>query len=230
MPSQYARGQIVTDALSLAGRSNELKQSCYQWLNYALRDLGLCYRFPELRKVGTAQVLPIGQNTVALPADFGAGMANMGMIFGPDNKPMAEVNDIEFVINQGIPVPNATGRPRNYIVDKEAGVFRFNMPADQAYSFTPIYYKNPPLPPVDSSGDTLTLWVSDDMIAVHTLIWWIYVFTEDAREDKQEARVKAMLVKWEREGQKLGGPSRILPSPSRFKNTSYTGFGNYTGP
>lgn len=230
MPSQYNRGTIVDNALSLAGRSNELKQPCNQWLNFALRDLGLTYRFPELRKIGAQSALPMGQNTVALPTDFGAGMAKMGMIFGPDNKPIEEVNDIEFVINRGIPLPGSVGRPRRYIVDREAGVFRFDMPADQAYPFTPIYFKNPPLLDVSTSDDTKFIWLDDDMIAVHMLIWWIYVFTEDAREDKQEARVRQMLTRWERETQKLGGTSRILPSPSKFKNTSYTGFGNFTGP
>lgn len=229
MPSQNTRAQIVTDALALAGRSSELKQSAAGWLNYGLRDLGLSLRFPELRKVGAQQTLAMGVATATLPADFGAGMAKMGMIFGPDNRPMEEVSDQEFVINQGIPIPGTVGRPRRYIVDRDAGVFRFDMAADQAYSFTPIYFKNPPLPPTDASGDTQTVWLDNDMIAVHMLIWWIYVFTEDPREDKQEARVEGMLRKWERQTAKLGGSSRILPSPSRFRNTSFTGFGNYTG-
>lgn len=230
MSSQYSRGQIVSDALSLAGRGMELKSSCNQWLNYSLRDLGLTFRFPELRKTGLSLTLPIGQTTAALPADFGAGMAKMGMIFGPDNKPIEELEYEEFATNQGFPIPNQTGRPLRYMVDRNAGVFRFDMTADQAYPLTPTYFMTPPLLNVDTSFDNQPVWLDNDMLAVQMLIWWIYVFKEDDREDKQEMRVMKLLQKWERDRVKLGGSTRILPSPSKFKNTSYRGFGGFMGP
>lgn len=225
MPSTSSRGQIVTDALSLAGRSQELKQSCNQWLNYFLRDVGLTFRFPELRKVGSPQTLAIGQSTAALPADFGAGMEKLGMIFGPDNKPLSEMSYEEFANTNGFPVGGAgSGRPYLYIVDLNARVFRFNGVADQAYLFTPTYFTQPPLLDVATSQDSQSVWLDNDMIAVQGLIWMIYQFTDDPREEAQEARVDRMLKKWQRETVKMGGTSRVLLSPARFKTIKFGGF------
>lgn len=225
MSSAFSRGQIVTDALSLAGRGSELKQSCNQWLSYALRDLGLTFRFPELRKVGTAQTLSQGSQTVALPTDFGAGMAESGMIFGTDNKPLQEVSYEEFATGRGFPVAGTSGRPFRYLVDLNAQVFRFDRFADQNYSFTPVYFITPPLQPVDTSSDNLPVWLDNDMLAVHALIWWIYVFTNDEREQVQEARVEKMCLKWMRQTVKMGGTGRLLPSPARFRNSAFRGMG-----
>lgn len=230
MSSSVSRGQIVTDALSLAGRGMELKQSCNQWLNYFLRDVGLTFRFPELRKIGMTQQLAMGQNTASLPTDFGAGMDKYGMIFGPDNKPIEELSFEEFVTTRGFPIPNQTGRPQRYMVDLEAGVYRFDNVADQAYSFTPVYFKTPPLLSVDTSSDNQSVWLDNDLINVQGLMWFIYVFTNDEREVVQEQRIERLCNRWKRETVRLGGTSRVLPSPSRFKNTSYGGFGGFNGP
>lgn len=230
MGSTATRGQIVQDALSLAGRSNELTASCRQWLNYALLDVGLTFRFPELRKTGTPVTLSAGQNTASLPIDFGAGMEKSGMIFGPDSRPLNEMSFEEFANSRGFPLANQTGRPQRYIVDLESGKFRFDNIADQNYYFTPVYFKKPPLLSTLSTADANSVWIDNDKIAVHALIWWIYVFTNDDREMAQEARVEKMLIKWQRETVKMGGTSRVLPSPSRFKNMAYQGFGNFTGP
>lgn len=224
MSSTYTRAQIVTDALSLAGRSMELKGSCAQWLNYFLLHIGTTFRFPELRKVGTPGTLAIGQQTAALPADLGNGMADQGMLFGPDMKPLEEKSYQEFAQNIGFFQPNTgNGRPLQYMVDLQAGVFRFNRAADQAYAFTPVYYMAPPLPAVDSTGDLTKLWLDNDMIAVQGLIWVIYQFTGDEREDKQAALVEKLLIKWERSRVMMGGPSRVMPSPARFKNVKFGG-------
>lgn len=229
MASAYSKIQIIQDALALAGRSSELTQACRQWLNYGLRDLGLTFRFPELRKIGAQQTLAAGSATASLPADFGAGMDKFGMIFGPDNKPLTEVSFEEFATTQGFPIPNSTGRPLFFLIDKNAGQFRFNMIADQNYNFTPVYFITPPLPTITSSDDTSSVWLDNDQIAVHMLIWWIFVFNKDEREAAQEARLNRMIVKWQRETVRIGGTSRALPSPARFKNTGFTGMGGFTG-
>jgi hypothetical protein len=155
-------------------------------------------------------------------------MEKSGMIFGADNKPIQEKSFEEFAGLAGFkPTGTGTGRPYFYMVDREAGNFRFGCPADQAYQFTPVYFKKPPLPAVDSSGDSSTVWLDDDMICVQGLMWFIYIFTEDAREQAQEQRVYNMLLKWQRELIKMGGVSRILPSPARFKNVNFGGFGSW---
>lgn len=227
MPSTASRGQICIDALSLAGRSNELMAACRGWLNYSLLDLGTTFRFSELRKIGSVSALPQGQSTAAIPSDIGLGMENSGMIFGPDNKPLQEVAYEEFANTRGFPVPNATGRPQKYIMDRNAGVFRFDCVADQAYPFTPVYFIKPPILPVDPSYDSQSIWLDNDIIGVHALIWWIYVFKEDPREQAQEKRVENLVLRWKRETVKMGGQSRTLLSPARFKNTA---FGGLLGP
>lgn len=225
MASSYPRGQIVSDALALAGRSSELKQSANQWLNYFLLHVGMTFQFPELRKIGATQTLPMGVQVVSLPADMGVGMANRGMIFGPDAKPMDEVSFEQFTMNGGFPTANGgTGRPCSYIVDKNANQFRFDRVADQAYSFTPIYFIKPPLLPVDTSSDSLPIWMDNDMIAVEGLIWFIYKYKEDDRENAQEMRVRNMILEWKRDLVKLGGTSRVTPSPSKFKTVKFGGF------
>lgn len=224
MSSTVSRGQIVTDALALAGRSSELKQSANSWLNYFLTHVGITFRFPELRKVGTPGTLSIGTQTAALPADLGAGMDKLGMLFGPDMKPLDEKSYEEFAYNNGFFQTNTgNGRPVQYMVDKEAGVFRFNRAADTAYPFTPVYFKTPPTVPTDGSSDNQKVWIDNDLIAIQGLIWMIYQFTEDAREDKQGVLVEKLLMEWKRELVKMGGVSRVLPSPARFKNVRLGG-------
>ena len=224
MSSTYSRGQIVIDALALAGRGNELKQSAAQWLNYFLLHVGLTFRFPELRKMGTPSSLAIGSQTAVLPTDLGAGMEKQGMLFGQEMKPIDEVAYEEFAYNMGFFQTNTgNGRPMQYMVDKNAGVFRFNRAADQAYPFTPVYYKMPPVVAPDGSNDAQTVWIDNDLIAVEGLVWFIYKFTEDPREDKQAERVTAIINQWKRELVKLGGTARLQPSPARFKKVNFGG-------
>lgn len=215
----------MTDALSLSGRGQELRGPAAGWLNLFLRHVGITFRFPELRKIGTPQTLAIGTATAPLPADFGAGMEKQGMAFGTNNRPIEEVSFEEFAYRNGFPQLPASGLPQFYIVDRSAGTFQFSMAADQAYSFTPTYFKQPPLLPVDSTSDTLPVWLDNDLIATEGLIWMIYKFKEDAREDKQAMKVEKMLNDWKRETTKMGGTSRIMPSPSRFKRLNPNGFG-----
>lgn len=224
MSSVYTRGQIVTDALALAGRSSELRQSCNQWLNYFLIHVSTTFRFPELRKVGSVQTLSLGTQTAALPADFGNGMEKQGMLFGPDMKPLEEKSYEEFAQNYGFfQTGSGNGRPVQYMVDLNAQVFRFNRSADQNYSFTPVYYMACPLLGVDTAFDTSKVWLDNDLLAVEGLKWMIYVYTEDPREDKQGAKVEALINQWKRELVKMGGTSRILLSPARFKNVKFGG-------
>lgn len=225
MSSTASRGDIVLNALSLAGRSTELKASANAWLNLFLLHVGLNFRFPELRKIGATSQLAAGSQTAALPSDMGVGMEKSGMIFGPDSKPMSEYSYEDFAYNNGFPTSSTqSGRPYFYMVDKNAGNFRFSCPADQAYSFTPVYFINPPLLDPSFEFDSQKIWLSDDLLAIEGLIWMIYKFKEDEREDKQYVRVMQMLNDWKREQVKMGGTSRVMPSPNKFKNTKFGGF------
>jgi hypothetical protein len=225
MASAVSRGQIVTDALSLAGRGQELRGPAAGWLNYFLRRIGLTFRFPELRKNGAQQVLSLGLATAPLPSDFGAGMEKLGMAFGINNQPISEYSFEEFAYNNGFPQPPGTGFSQFYVVDRQAGVFRFNKSADQAYTFTPTYFETPPQVPVDSGSDGLSVWIDNDVIAVEGLVHMIFKFTKDERENAQMQRVEALLNEWKRETTKLGGTSRVMPSPQRFKRMALNGFG-----
>lgn len=224
MSSTYSRGQIVTDALALAGRSSELNAACRQWLNYFLQHIGLTFRFPELRKVGSVQQLSMGTPLASLPTDFGAGMELQGMIFGSDNKPLSEVSYEDFASTNGFQPTTGTGRPYFYLIDREAGVFRFSTNADQAYSFFPVYFKKPPLLSTDSSDDSKSIWLDNDLLAVEGLMWFIYKFTSDERENSQQMKVEKMINDWKREVVKMGGTGRVQPNPSKFKTIKFGGF------
>lgn len=225
MPSTNTRGQIVQDALSLAGRSTELKQSCNQWLNYWLLNIGLTFRFPELRKIGAQSTLAMGSDTAPLPADLGVGMDKQGLLFGPEMRALDEYSYEDFAYNGGFYNGTPNGRPFFYMVDRQAGVFRFNYRAQQAYPFVPVYFIQPPLLPVATGSDNQSIWLDNDIIAVQGLIQMIYQFMEDPREMAQEQKVTAMLQKWQRETTKMGGQSRVLPSPRFFKHINFGGYG-----
>jgi len=199
----------------------ELRTAAEGWLNRLLRKMAGEYKYPELRKQGSELTLSAGSQTAALPADFGAGSDSL--LFGTERTPMYEVMPDEFYQGRSVqPTANgATGRPSFFIVDKEAGVFRFNTVADQNYPIIPIYFKMPPnIATPDQDGDDEYPWFSDDETLIQGLIHMIYQYTGDIREDKQEAKFKRYLGEY-RQGSVPpgGGVSRILPSRKRFRKT-----------
>lgn len=226
MPSSASRSQIVTRALSIAGRGAELRASASDWLNEMLRDWSLDFRYPSLRKVGSPLTLPIGSNTVALPADFGAGMEKQGMLFGQENTRLNEKTPEEFSYLGGFP-PSGTsnGRPMYYMVDRNAWVFRFNSAADQAYPFIPIYFQVSTDIDTSAAGDNTKVWVENDRLVTQGLVEMIYQFTGDEREEAQHQKVynpqQGLLAKWQRQVASMGGQNRIMPSPERFKIIRY---------
>lgn len=219
MASTSSRQVIVQQALSLAGRSQELYAPACQWLNFFLTHVASTFRFPELRKVGTQQSLAMGSATAPLPADLGAGMEKQGILFGDEKIPLQEKSYEDFAYNSGFPGTSGQtqGRPLMYLVDREAGVFRFNTSGDQNYPFIPVYFKQAPLPAVTAAGDQSFLWIDNDLINVEGCVWFIYKFMKDEREMQQGIEVTKLLNDWKKELVKMGGTSRIMPSPDRFK-------------
>lgn len=224
MASSLTRSKLVQLAVGKAGRGSELYSTASDLLNIMLRHWAITYRFPNLRKVGAQQTLNTGSTTVALPADFGAGMDKEGMIFGTEAIPLSEKTVEEFAFSGGWP-PNAAGssRPIFYIVDREAGVFRFNCTADQAYPFTPVYYKVPADIPTDSSGDNTHPWVDSDQLVIEGLVAAIYAWKEDEREFAQEKRVDRLMEQYRKGLMPMGGNQRIMLSPERFKTVRFIG-------
>lgn len=219
MASSATRYQIVTRALTRAGRGVELRGIAEEMLNDLLRMIAGDYKFPELRKQGAEITLAAGSQTASLPSDFGAGMDSM--LFGDERKLMLEKMPDEFYQNGGVqPALNgATGRPNFYIVDKEAGLFRFNTISDKAYSFIPIYFKMPPdIATPDQDGDDEYPWFSDNETLIQGLILSIYQYTSDVREQVQEAKFERYMGKYKQGSVPPGGGvSRILPARSRFR-------------
>lgn len=217
MASASTRSDIVLRALKLAGRGVELRALAIDLLNDMLRQWSREHKYPELKKVGSALSLAQGSQTSALPADFGAGIDNL--VFGPEGSPLDEVDMDDFIARGGMSIqPGTTGRPTCYTVDKNAGVFRFDRPADQAYNFTPIYYQVAPRLPTDSTGDNLNVFHSNDALVVQGLVEAIYQYTVDDREFTQHQKVEAMQAA-DRRGTvaMTGGPNRIKLS-SKFRN------------
>lgn len=222
MASSSTRAQIVQLALAKAGRGTELTSISNQLLNTLLRHWAITYRFPNLRKVGAQQTLNQGLTTAALPSDFGAGMEKEGMIFGTDAIPLSEKNSEEFSFIGGWPPSTAgSSRPIYYMIDRNAGLFRFNYTADQNYPFTPIYYSCPSDLPTDATGDNLHPWLDSDKLIIEGLVAEIYSYKEDEREFAQEKRVDRLMEQYRKGMVPSGGNQRIMPSPERFKTVRF---------
>lgn len=216
MAATSTRIEIVQKALKLAGRSAELNQLGRELLNDLLKSIALKAKYPALRKVGAEQSLPAGSSTVALPSDFGAGSDHL--VFGTERSSMYEKTPDEFFDAGGLRASSTTGRPTIYMIDKEAGLFRFNATADQAYGFIPVYFKLPAAIPLDASGDSQKPWFDDDLTLTQGLIELIYQYTGDAREFQQGTKFKQDLAEVRRGIVPMGGgTSRITLSKSRFR-------------
>lgn len=226
MASASTRSQLVTRALTMAGRGVELTSLANELLNDMLRSWALDFRYPSLRKIGSPLTLALGQSTVALPSDFGAGMEKQGMIIGQSNQPIDEKTYEEFAALRGLQNGTiTTGRPSMYMVDKVGENFLFNSTADQAYALTPTYFYVPANLPTDASGDNQKVWVDNDEIVVEGLIHKIFQFKEDVREEVQFNKlyhpVQGLLMKWQKQVGVIGGTGRIMPSPSKFKTIRF---------
>jgi hypothetical protein len=219
MASSATRYEIVTRSLTRAGRGVELRGIAEEMLNDLLRKIAGDYKFPELRKQGDVVTLSAGSQTAALPTDFGAGMDSM--LFGDERKLILEKMPDEFYQNGGVQptVNGATGRPNFYIVDKEAGLFRFNTISDKAYTFIPVYFKMPAdIPTPDQDGDDMYPWFSDNETLIQGLILSIYQYTSDVREQVQETKFNNYMGRYQQGSVPPGGGvSRILPARSRFR-------------
>jgi hypothetical protein len=217
MASQLSRIEIVRQAVALAGRGSEMYPTARTLLNTILRSLALRAKHPALRKTGTEITLAAGSTTVELPSDFGAGSDHL--IFGSDRKPIFELGSDEFVDRGGFPSNSAgNGRPTAYIVDLNAGVYRFNVAADQAYGFIPIYFCVPEAIDEDSNGDTEKPWYRNDETLVEGLLWRLYTYLQDVREDTQKAKFEQAVAADLRGSVPMnGGVSRIRLNPARFR-------------
>lgn len=226
MPSSANRYQIVTRALNLSGRGNELRAQANDWLNEMLRDWALDFQYPQLRVVGVAGTLPTGSSTATLPTDFGISFAKQGILFGVEKIPLDEKEYEEFVSLWGFPGSTTSpGRPRFYMVDRNGGNIVFNSVADQSYPFLMTYYKVPADIPTDATGDGQQVWVSSDNVVTQGLIERIYQFTLDEREQTQHQKVyhpeEGLLSKWQRQVAKMGGQNRLQLSPARFRTVRW---------
>lgn len=217
MPSQFNRGQIVQEALRLAGRGQELRESAENWLNMMLGAWALNNRYKELRKVGSEITLLAGASTAALPADFGAGSERLE--FGSDRMPIYELTAAEFMDAGGLRSASiGTGRPMKYMIDDQAGVFRFDRRADQNYGFIPVYFYLPAAIGNGGSYDTQKVWHPSDMVVVQGLVEYIYQFNGDDREFAQGQRVEKQKGEHLRGTTPIGGgSSRVTLSPKRFR-------------
>lgn len=221
MGSASTRLEIVTDALALSGRDVSIKTLCNQMLNRMLRDWALRWKFAALRKTGSAITLSSGSSTASLPSDFGAGMDSL--LFGDSRVPLYERSADDFVYNGGYPGTSAgSGMPSFYMVDEASSYFRFNCPADRAYSFIPIYYYIPAAIDTSSSGDSTTVWIKNDELAVQGLVHKIYQYMGDDREGNQEAVVERMMAAYRRGTTPVGGGvPKIQLSRTAFPRRRY---------
>lgn len=185
MGSSLGRLEIVEAAVKQAGRSAEFHAHGKLLLSALLRDLALKHRYRCLRKVWTAQTLAAGDRTAAFPTDMGVAIESL--LFGTEKTPIQELDLVDFVQAQGFqPTTQAAGRPAAFMLDREAGVFRFNATADVSYAFTPIGFKLPVDLALSDADDATKLWYESDLAIIAGLTWMIYQYTDDAREVSQK--------------------------------------------
>lgn len=215
MPSSKTRGQIVSTALKLAGRGQELKTLAESCLNSMLRAWAFEKRYPELRKVGAEQTLSAGSWTLSLPADIGAGIDHI--MLGNERTSVNEIEMDEFIdrgfYQQATPT---TGRPMVFCTDIESGLIRFNCCADQAYSVIPVYFKLPDDIPEGGSNDNDKVWMANDDAVIQGLIEYIYQYTGDDREGMQSQKAEAKKGSYRR-GTIGSGVARLQLSRNRFR-------------
>jgi hypothetical protein len=211
------RSDLVLTALKQAGRGAELKAHAEILLNQQLRTLANTNKYPKLRKVGAVSTLSAGSSTLPLPADFGAGVDRL--LTGIQRIAIEEKTLDEFVDMGGFPETTASaGRPSYYFLDREAGVFRFNVSADQAYDILPIYFKTPADIAIGAPGDLEYPWFEDDKILTELLIAQVYQYTEDQREFEQDKKAQYLLAQYRQNAMQIeGGSARVRLSPSRFR-------------
>ena len=211
------RYQIVQEALDRAGRGMELRHKAESWLNSLLRSWAFETKFPVLRKFGDAITLSSGAWTADLPSDLGAGIDFL--VFGTAKLPKYEKDAEEFLIGGGYPADDAgTGEPGFFMVDRQAGLFRFDRKADQAYSFVPVYYYMPAdIATPSSEGDAQKLWFPDDETVIQGLMEIIYGWKEDKREAQQGGKVEAKKATFKRGFNPPAGPANLSLDPRTFR-------------
>jgi hypothetical protein len=218
MASSRTRLQLVTLAVKQAGRGAELYDQGKDLLNLVLRKLAIEAKYPALRKIGTVITLSGGSTTAALPTDFGAGSDHIA--FGPERSRMEELEAQQFFDQGGIPSTTAgSGRPTAYMVDREAGMYRFNRIPDQSYDFLPVYFKMPAdLAANSSSADGQSVWYDNDDTLIELLKTELYVWLNDERENVQRQLAETKVAA-DRRGMFpiSGGSTRLRLSPNVFR-------------
>lgn len=217
MSSSYTRLEIVQLAVAQGGRGSELYEHAKNCLNLLLRSWAFSSKYEQLKKVGDSISLATGTSTVDLPEDFGFGMDNL--LLGDERQALPEVDMDEFVRLGGFPkVGASTARPRFYMIDKNAGVIRFNCSAKADYDIIPIYYSVPANLPTTSTGDDDNVWFDDDHTLIQALVELIFQFNGDVREFNQSARAQALKGEFNRGTKSMsGGVSTLKLSSRHFK-------------
>lgn len=221
MGSSSTRAQLVSAALTIAGRDVSITTLVNGMLNRMMRDWALQYKYPLLRKTGSAQSLAAGASTSALPSDFGAGMESL--LFGDERLPIYEKSSADFVYNNGFkPSSSGTGRPYFYMVDEQGGNFVFNVTADVLYSFVPVYFRVPADLATDTSGDSSSVWMKNDELVVQGLVHKIFQYMGDEREEIQKQRVDQIMAEFRRGSTPVGGGSpKIQLSRAIFRRRRF---------
>jgi hypothetical protein len=217
MGSSLSRIQIVQTAVKQAGRSAELNAHAKLLLNALLRSQALSKRYPCLRRIGSESTLSAGSATASVPSDIGAGTEVL--IFGTEKNQLLETDLQDFVRAYGfIPSTQASARPTAFMFDRNAALFRFNASADQAYPFTPVYFRLPADLATDDTDDNTQLWYEDDNAIMQGLVWLIYQYTDDVREPTQFKLFDKMDADYRRGAMPLrGGSQRLQLSPGAFR-------------
>jgi hypothetical protein len=218
MSSSLGRLEIVEAAVKQAGRSAEFYAHGKLLLRALLRDLALKNRYRCLRKVWGEQTLSVGASSAAFPSDMGPSVE--ALLFGPERRPLQELDLSDFVQAYGFqPTTQQAARPSAFMMDKEAGVFRFNSFADTAYAFTPIGFKVPADLSLDDADDLAKLWYENDLAIIHGLVWMIFQYTDDAREVSQKNLFDKLDGEYRRGSQPIqSGGQRLKLSTTSFRS------------
>lgn len=172
------RGDIITEGLSQAGRS-DLLSNARIWLNDYLEEIYMSQDLYWLIKHGSGMLT---QNQ-PLPSDYRSLVA---AAVGPSRIDLQVVGAEEW---QSLPVASAGGAPNKVYPDEVDGIFKFWPNPVNPVPWTYSYYYIPILPdPTDAASDLLTpVWKLPNSILKKAVFVKALEYNDDSRA-QQEAQ------------------------------------------
>jgi hypothetical protein len=199
------RGQIISEGLTLAGRTDLLSEARL-WLNIYLEKAYRTQDFAWLLKGASSLAVTQGG---AVPSDY-LRMKSARLLSGNGTVPMLQVGPEEYdSLNSNA---SATGSPVKYFVDEQLKQFFFWPSPSTNLLFNIRYYYLPTLPDAtDATTDALIpVWNEDPEVLIEEIFHKALKYNDDPRSKEAEASRDKMLNQSKMNNMDMrGGRNRI---------------------